>query len=163
MNRTLTESRHVIQLMDKMKGQYPTDKPRMSRVETEPEAKPEPPVVVERAKEASKLTQRESGKGRREGREGVLSLENSKEIDLFIFMAEDGKIPDYEFYYMIKEESNDYYNMDIVTYQTVMRKKMTEYYTLSGHGVTRYEDSRPIEFIGLSEWDAERRQFNELK
>jgi hypothetical protein len=41
MNRTLTESRHVIHLMDKMKGQYPTDKPRMSRVETEPEPKVE--------------------------------------------------------------------------------------------------------------------------
>ena len=26
---------------------------------------------------------------------GTLNLENSKEIDLFIFMAEDGKIPDY--------------------------------------------------------------------
>ena len=53
--------------------------------------------------------------------------------------------------------------MDIVTYQTVMRKKLTEYYTLSGHGVTKYEDSRPIEFLNLSDWDAERRQFNELK
>lgn len=53
--------------------------------------------------------------------------------------------------------------MDIVTYQTVMRKKLTEYFTLSGHGVTNYEDSRPVEFINLSEWDAERRQFNELK
>ena len=78
-------------------------------------------------------------------------------------MAEDGKIPDYEFYYMTKDESNDYYNMDIVTYQTVNRKKLTQYYTLSGHGVTKYEDSRPVEFVSLSEWDAERRQFNELK
>lgn len=64
---------------------------------------------------------------------------------------------------MVKEESNDYYNMDIVTYQTVMRRKLQEYYTLSGHGVTKYEDARPVEFINLSEWDAERRQFNELK
>jgi hypothetical protein len=58
-------------------------------------------------------------------KKGSFNLESNKEIDLFIFMAEDGKIPDYEFYYMVKEESNDYYNMDIVTYQTVMRKKMT--------------------------------------
>jgi hypothetical protein len=55
---------------------------------------------------------------------------------------------------MVKEESNDYYNMDIVTYQTVMRRKLQEYYTLSGHGVTKYEDARPVEFINLSEWDA---------
>jgi hypothetical protein len=74
MNRTLTESRHVIQLMDKMKGQFANqDKHKLSRVETEPyEAKPEP--REERGKEASKLTHRESGKGRRDGREGMLSL-----------------------------------------------------------------------------------------
>lgn len=75
---------------------------------------------------------------------GCLNLENTKEIDLFIYMADEGKIPDYEFYYMLKEESNDYYNMDIVTYQTVMKKKLTEYFTLSGHGVTKYEDARPV-------------------
>jgi dynein heavy chain len=34
---------------------------------------------------------------------------------------------------------------------------------LSGHGVTKYEDARPVEFINLSDWDSERRQFNELK
>lgn len=78
-------------------------------------------------------------------------------------MAEDGRIPDYEFYYMLKAESNDYYNMDIVTYQTVTRKKLTEYFTLSGHGVTKYEEARPVEFVTLSDWDAERKQFNELK
>jgi hypothetical protein len=44
---------------------------------------------------------------------------------------------------MLKEESNDYYNMDIVTYQTVIKKKISDYYTLSGHGVTKYEQSRP--------------------
>ncbi len=73
MNRTLTESRHVIQLMDKMKGQFANqDRHKMSRVETEPnEGKPEGKLEV---KETSKLTQRESGKGRRDGREGMLSL-----------------------------------------------------------------------------------------
>jgi hypothetical protein len=40
MNRTLTESRHVIQLMDKMKGQFPTDKSRGTRMEEEHESKP---------------------------------------------------------------------------------------------------------------------------
>lgn len=35
MNRTLTESRHVIHLIDKMKGQHNTDLPRHSRLETE--------------------------------------------------------------------------------------------------------------------------------
>lgn len=59
-------------------------------------------------------------------------------------MAEDGKIPSYEFYYMVKEESNDYYNMEIVTYQSVSKNRIKSYYTLSGHGVTRYEDSRPM-------------------
>jgi dynein heavy chain, axonemal len=34
---------------------------------------------------------------------------------------------------------------------------------LSGHGVTKYEDARPVEFVSLGDWDVERRQFNELK
>ena len=34
---------------------------------------------------------------------------------------------------------------------------------MSVHGVTKYEEARPIEFISLADWDTERRQFNELK
>jgi hypothetical protein len=41
MNRTLTESRHVIHLIDKMKGNFGADKTKQSRLETEPEPKPE--------------------------------------------------------------------------------------------------------------------------
>ena len=50
--------------------------------------------------------------------------------------------------------------MEIVTYQTVQKRKLQDYFTLSGHGITRYEDSRPIEFLSLSEWDSEKKQFN---
>lgn len=50
---------------------------------------------------------------------------------------------------MLKKESNDYYNMQIVTYQHIIKNKIDDYFTLSGHGVTMYELSRPVEFIGL--------------
>lgn len=33
MNRTLTESRHVIHLIDKMKGQFAVDRSKLSKVE----------------------------------------------------------------------------------------------------------------------------------
>lgn len=41
MNRTLTESRHVIHLIDKMKGQFAVDKTKGNRVEHEREIKVE--------------------------------------------------------------------------------------------------------------------------
>lgn len=37
MNRTITESRHVIKLIDKMKGQFAYDPQKVSRLETEQE------------------------------------------------------------------------------------------------------------------------------
>ncbi len=80
-------------------------------------------------------------------------------------MSGDGRVPEYEFYYMLKIESNDYYNMDIVTYQTILNNKTSnqDYFTLSGSGITKYEHSRPVEFIPLNEWDVQRKQFNEIK
>lgn len=66
---------------------------------------------------------------------------------------------------MSKVESNDYYNMDIVTYQSILKNKskVQEYFTLSGSGITKYEMSRPVEFVQLAEWDTQRKQFNEIK
>ena len=118
MNRTLTESRHVMSLVDKMKGQF-AEKNRNKETVRESGRNKEPQKEVEKNPDKRELQRRA------DEHEGNFTLTNSKEIDLFIFMAEDGRIPDYEFYYMIKEESNDYYNMDIVTYQTVTRRKMT--------------------------------------
>lgn len=44
---------------------------------------------------------------------------------------------------MLKKESNDYYNMEIVTYQSIVKNRVDNYFTLSGHGITMYEQSRP--------------------
>lgn len=64
---------------------------------------------------------------------------------------------------MLKKESNDYYNMQIVTYQHIIKNRIDDYFTLSGHGVTMYELSRPMEFVSLEDWNQERKQFNQLK
>lgn len=42
--------------------------------------------------------------------------------------------------------------MDIVTYQTILNNKSNnqDYFTLSGSGITKYEMSRPVEFIPLN-------------
>lgn len=39
--------------------------------------------------------------------------------------------------------------MQIVSYQNIIKNKIDDYFTLSGHGVTMYEQSRPIEFTSL--------------
>ena len=64
MNRTLTESRHVIQLMDKMKGQFPTDKPRGIRVEDDYESKPLN-TEAERYRELPKISEHGANRGRK--------------------------------------------------------------------------------------------------
>ena len=41
MNRTITESKHVINLIDKMKGQFAQSKQKPSRLQTDPDLKQE--------------------------------------------------------------------------------------------------------------------------
>lgn len=98
MNRTLTESRHVMSLMDKMKGQF-ADKNRANHNVKEELSKSvlKEETPLEQERQAHKQSKR------RYEAEEPFNLTNSKEIDLFIYMAEDNRIPDYEFYYMIKE------------------------------------------------------------
>jgi len=54
MNRTITESKHVINLMDKMKGQFAENRQKPSRLETEGELKAD-------LKEGDKFREHERG------------------------------------------------------------------------------------------------------
>ena len=73
----------------------------------------------------------------------ILKMEKEG-IDYFLEKAFEGKTSDFEFYYMLKQESNDYYNLEVNTYQNIMKNKIQNYFTLSGHGITMYEQSRPV-------------------
>ncbi len=66
-------------------------------------------------------------------------------------MVREHKLSPMEFIYLIKKKpnSNDAYNMRVVSYHYLDENKISNYYTLSSKGVTRYENSMPIEFVHL--------------
>jgi hypothetical protein len=43
------------------------------------------------------------------------------------------------------------------------QRKQSKYYTLSGKGLTLYENDTPIEFISLGQWLIERDSYNHIK
>ena len=72
-----------------------------------------------------------------------------RDIDTFIQMVREHKLSPMEFIYLMKKKpnSNDAYNMKVVSYNYLNENNVTNYYTLSSKGVTRYENSSPIEFL----------------
>lgn len=66
MNKTITESKHVVNLMDKMKGQFAYDKQKLSRIETEKDIKPEQ-KNNEGNKPSEKSMKEEKTRGKKEG------------------------------------------------------------------------------------------------
>lgn len=87
------------------------------------------------------------------------------DIDTFIQMVREHKLSPMEFIYLKKRtpNSNDAYNMCVVSYQDLIDENLVNYYTLSSKGVTRYENKMPIEFVHLGDWLKEREQFNSIK
>jgi len=73
-------------------------------------------------------------------------------------MVREHKLSPMEFIYLIKKQknSNDAYNMKVVSYQFLQENQCKNYYTLSSKGVTRYENNMPIEFVHLGDWLKER-------
>ena len=73
-------------------------------------------------------------------------------------MVREHKLSPMEFIYLVKKKvnSNDAYNMKVVSYHDLTKNKIKNYYTLSSKGVTRYENDTPIEFVHLGDWLKER-------
>ena len=78
-------------------------------------------------------------------------------------MCRENKLSPLEFTYMVKQESNDYYNMKMMNYSKITSSGIKNYFTLSAKGVTKYENSLPVEFLPLKEWMKEKKEFNEIK
>lgn len=91
------------------------------------------------------------------------SRDAPKDIDAFILMCREQQLSPLEFAYMIKQESNDYYNVKLISFNSISKAGLKNYFTLSARGVTKYENSTPVEFIPLEEWIKERNEFNEIK
>lgn len=62
--------------------------------------------------------------------------------------------------YLDAQNNGDPYDLQVVSY---LAKSTTKYYTLSGKGLTLYENDVPVEFISLGQWLIERDSYNHIK
>lgn len=65
------------------------------------------------------------------------------------------------FLYLNCANPSDPYDLGVVGYNN--RDKDKKYYTLSGQGLTLYEQDAPVEFISLGQWLIERDSYNHIK
>lgn len=88
-----------------------------------------------------------------------------KDIDGFIKLVKENRLSLQEFIYLKKRNSaeSDAYNLKVVNYSSLVRKKQNNYYTLSCRGLTYFEKQVPVEFIYLGDWLRERDQYNVIK
>ena len=80
-------------------------------------------------------------------------------------MIREHKLSPMEFIYLVKNKmnSNDAYNMKVISYNFIQENALLNYYTLSAKGLTKYESNVPVEFVHLGDWLKERDQFNAIK
>ena len=64
------------------------------------------------------------------------------------------------FVYLNPNPNQDPYDLLVTSYQGRNEQK---YYTLSGKGLTLYENDTPIELLSLGQWLIERDSYNHIK
>jgi hypothetical protein len=64
------------------------------------------------------------------------------------------------FVYLNPNPNADPYDLQVCSYQD---RNPQKYYTLSGKGLTLYENDTPIEFLSLGQWLIERDSYNHIK
>jgi hypothetical protein len=64
------------------------------------------------------------------------------------------------FMYLNSQDNGDPYDLTVVSYS---KRNENRYYTLSGKGLTLYENDVPVEFISLGQWLIERDSYNHIK
>lgn len=57
-------------------------------------------------------------------------------------------------------QNGDPYDLQVISYD---HRHIPKYYTLSGKGLTLYENDTPVEFISLGQWLIERDSYNHIK
>ena len=62
--------------------------------------------------------------------------------------------------YLNPNPNGDPYDLLVCSY---LHKNDPKYYTLSGKGLTLYENDIPVEFISLGQWLIERDSYNHIK
>lgn len=83
------------------------------------------------------------------------------DLDKYIELLLDSKSEEETvFVYLNPNPSGDPYDLLVCSYQ---QRNEQKYYTLSGKGLTLYENDTPIEFLSLGQWLIERDSYNHIK
>jgi hypothetical protein len=83
------------------------------------------------------------------------------DLDKYIELLLDSKSEEETvFLYLNTNPNNDPYDLLVSPYE---KRQQAKYYTLSGKGLTLYENDTPIEFISLGQWLIERDSYNHIK
>lgn len=94
------------------------------------------------------------------GKKGVHGQKWS-DLDKYIELLLDSKSEEETvFVYLNPNPNQDPYDLLVTSYQGRNEQK---YYTLSGKGLTLYENDTPIEFLSLGQWLIERDSYNHIK
>lgn len=84
------------------------------------------------------------------------------DLDKYIELLLDSKSEEETvFVYLNHNTNGDPYDLLVCSYQETRDK--TKYYTLSGKGLTLYENDAPVEFLSLGQWLIERDSYNHIK
>jgi dynein heavy chain len=90
-----------------------------------------------------------------------LSQQKWSDLDKYIELLLDSKSEEETvFIYLNPNPNGDPYDLLCANYQT---RNTQKYYTISGKGLTLYENDTPIEFISLGQWLIERDSYNHIK
>lgn len=94
---------------------------------------------------------------------GLPSKQTQKwsDLDKYIELLLDSKSEEETvFVYLNPNPNADPYDLLVCSYQL---RNESKYYTLSGKGLTLYENDTPIEFLSLGQWLIERDSYNHIK
>ena len=92
---------------------------------------------------------------------GDTKTQKWSDLDKYIELLLDSKSEEETvFVYLNPNPNNDPYDLLVCSYQQRQEKK---YYTLSGKGLTLYENDTPVEFLSLGQWLIERDSYNHIK
>jgi dynein heavy chain len=90
-----------------------------------------------------------------------LTQQKWSDLDKYIELLLDSKSEEETvFVYLNTNPNGDPYDLLVCSYIERNHKK---HYTLSGKGLTLYENNTPIEFLSLGQWLIERDSYNNIK
>jgi len=87
-------------------------------------------------------------------------------LDKYIELLLDSKSEEETvFVYLLPNPNGDPYDLIVCSYSDTREgiQPKDKYYTLSGKGLTLYENDMPVEFLSLGQWLIERDSYNHIK